>query len=67
MIGPTLAERIMAMTSGTASSLTRRWTVLHEFVTEVSDSRIRAGFHYRFSARGGQDMVARLATTWRKT
>jgi hypothetical protein len=50
----------VAMTSRTAPGITRRWTDLHEFVREVSDARIWAGFHYRFSTRVGQDMGRKI-------
>jgi hypothetical protein len=46
----------VAMTSPTAAGVTHRWTNLRAFVTEVSEARIWAGFHYRFSTRIGQDM-----------
>jgi hypothetical protein len=46
----------VAMTSPTAPGVTHRWTNLRTFVTEVSEARIWAGFHYRFSIRVGQDM-----------
>jgi hypothetical protein len=44
------------MTSPTAKGVTHRWTSLHDFVKEVSEARIWAGFHYRFSTRVGEDM-----------
>ncbi|MEA2840085.1 MAG: hypothetical protein QOF41_1415 [Methylobacteriaceae bacterium] len=46
----------VTMTSRTAPGVTRRWSDLHQFVNEVSQARIWAGFHYRFSTRVGQDM-----------
>jgi hypothetical protein len=46
----------VSMTSPTAKGVTHRWTSLHDFVKEVSEARIWAGFHYRFSTRVGQDM-----------
>jgi hypothetical protein len=49
-----LAE--VAMTSKTAPGVTRRWTNLRQFVDEVSNARIWAGFHYRTSAKVGQQM-----------
>jgi PAP2 superfamily len=51
---PDIAE--VAMTSPTAPGVTRLWTNLRTLVTEVSEARIWAGFHYRFSTRVGQDM-----------
>jgi hypothetical protein len=50
----------VSMTSPTAPGVTRRWTDLHQFVREVSEARIWAGFHYRFSTRVGQDMGRRI-------
>lgn len=50
----------VAMTSRTAPGVTRRWTDLRQFVKEVSDARIWAGFHYRSSTRVGQDMGRRI-------
>ena len=46
----------VSMTSPTAPGVTHRWTNLRAFVTEVSEARIWAGFHYRFSTRVGEDM-----------
>ncbi len=50
----------VAMTSPTAPGIVRRWSDLHAFVDEVSNARIWAGFHYRFSARVGRDMGAAI-------
>jgi hypothetical protein len=44
------------MTSRTAPGVTRRWSDLRDFVGEVSNARIWAGFHYLFSTRVGQEM-----------
>jgi hypothetical protein len=49
-----------AITSPTAPGVTHRWTNLRAFVTEVSEARIWAGFHYRFSIRVGEDMGRRI-------
>jgi hypothetical protein len=68
----TVAEAILgsadvgevAMTSTTAPGVTHRWTNLWTYADEVSQARILAGFHYRFSVRVGQDMgrkIGRLA------
>lgn len=51
----------VTMTSPTASGVTRRWTNLSAFVEEVSNARIWAGFHYRFSTRIGTDMGRKIA------
>jgi hypothetical protein len=50
----------VSMTSPTANGVTHRWTSLHDFVKEVSEARIWAGFHYRFSTRAGNDMGNRI-------
>jgi hypothetical protein len=49
-----------SMTSPTAPGVTHRWTNLHAFIREVSEARIFAGFHYRFSTRVGQDMGSQI-------
>ena len=46
----------VTMTSATAPGITHRWTNLWALANEVSEARIWAGFHYRFSTRVGQDM-----------
>jgi hypothetical protein len=46
----------VTMTSRTLPGVTRRWTNVRAYTDEVSMARIYAGFHYRFSARVGQDM-----------
>jgi hypothetical protein len=46
----------VSITSPTAPGVIHRWTNLHAFVTEVSEARIWAGFHYRFSTRIGEHM-----------
>jgi hypothetical protein len=46
----------VAMTSSTAPGVTHRWSNLRAYTDEVSQARIWAGFHYRFSTRVGQDM-----------
>jgi hypothetical protein len=50
----------VAMTSPTAPGVTHRWTSLAGFRDEVSNARIWAGFHYRFSTRVGQDMGSQI-------
>jgi hypothetical protein len=50
----------IAMTSTTAPGITRRWSNLHAFVQEVSDARVWAGFHYRFSTKIGQDLGQKI-------
>jgi mono/diheme cytochrome c family protein len=51
----------VATTSPTAPGVTHRWTSMRAFADEVSEARIWAGFHYRFSARVGQDMGRKIA------
>jgi PAP2 superfamily len=46
----------IATTSPTAPGVTRRWTNMTAFTEEVSNARIWAGFHYRFSTRVGTVM-----------
>jgi hypothetical protein len=46
----------VTLVSPTAPGVTRRWTNLRVFADDVSEARIVAGFHYRFSTRVGQDM-----------
>jgi hypothetical protein len=46
----------IAMTSTMAPGVTHRWTNTTVFTDEVANSRIWAGFHYRFSTRVGTEM-----------
>jgi hypothetical protein len=46
----------VTMTSAMAPGITHRWTNLWELTKEVSEARIWAGFHYRFSTSAGEDM-----------
>ena len=48
------------MTSSTAPGVTHRWTNIRAYADEVSNSRIWAGFHYRFSTASGQDMGRKI-------
>ena len=50
----------LSLTSPTAPGVTHRWTNLKALVEEVSQARIWAGFHYRFSTRVGEDMGRRI-------
>jgi hypothetical protein len=43
-------------TSPTAPGVTHRWANMQSFVNEVSEARIFAGFHYRFSTKVGEQM-----------
>jgi hypothetical protein len=50
----------VSITSPTAPGVTHRWTNLRAFVDEVSEARIWAGFHWRFSTEVGRDMGYRI-------
>jgi hypothetical protein len=50
----------LTMTSATAPGVTRSWTRLDDYVNEVSNARIWAGFHYRFSVEAGKDMGRKI-------
>jgi hypothetical protein len=43
------------------SGVTRRWSRVSEYRDEVSNARVWAGFHYRFSTEVAQDMGRRIA------
>jgi hypothetical protein len=50
----------IVMTSSTAPGVTHRWTNIRAYIDEVSQARIWAGFHYRFSTRVGQEMGQKI-------
>jgi hypothetical protein len=50
----------IALTSPTAPGVTRKWTRLQDYSDEVSNARIYAGFHYRFSTEAGKDMGKKI-------
>ena len=50
----------LSMTSPTAAGVTRRWTTLRAYEEEVSNARIWAGFHYRFSTEAARDMGRKI-------
>jgi hypothetical protein len=50
----------LSVTSPTAPGVTRRWTRLDDYANEVSNARVWAGFHYRFSTVVGQDMGRKI-------
>jgi hypothetical protein len=52
----------VSLTSPTAPGVTHRWTKLQALTDEVANSRIRAGFHYRFSTRVGTAMGRQVGT-----
>jgi hypothetical protein len=49
-----------SMTSATMPGVTHRWTNLKALSDEISEARVWAGFHYRFSIRVGQDMGRKI-------
>ncbi|MBC8024896.1 MAG: vanadium-dependent haloperoxidase [Steroidobacteraceae bacterium] len=50
----------ITLTSPTAPGVTRRWTRLSDYSNEVSNARIWAGFHYRFSTEVGKEMGRKI-------
>jgi len=50
----------LSMASPTAGGVTRRWTTLRAYEEEVSNARVWAGFHYRFSTEAGRDMGRKI-------
>lgn len=59
VVGNEVAEITLA--SPTAPGVTRKWTKLQDYSDEVSNARIYAGFHYRFSTEVGKDMGKKIA------
>jgi hypothetical protein len=57
----------LSLTSPTAPGITHRWTDLKRLVDEVSEARIWAGFHYRFSTRIGTEMGRKIGEYTVKT
>jgi hypothetical protein len=58
IVGDDIGE--LAVTNS-ALGVTRRWTRLSDYRDEVSNARIWAGFHYRFSTEVGKDMGRQIA------
>jgi hypothetical protein len=50
----------ISLTSPTAPGVTRKWTRLQDYSDEVSNARVYAGFHYRFSTEVGKDMGKKI-------
>jgi hypothetical protein len=50
----------VSIASPTAPGVVHHWTNMRAFSAEVSEARIWAGFHYRFSTKVGQDMGHRI-------
>jgi len=57
----------LSLTSPTAPGVTHRWRNLKVLVEEVSQARIWAGFHYRFSTRVGEEMGRKIGDYTVKT
>jgi hypothetical protein len=57
----------IALTSPTAPGVTRKWTRLNDYADEVSNARIYAGFHYRFSTEVAKDMGQKIGELTVKT
>jgi hypothetical protein len=58
VVGEDVGE--ITLTSPTAPGVVRRWTRLEDYRDEVSNARIWAGFHYRFSTEVGKDMGTKI-------
>jgi hypothetical protein len=58
VVGNEIGEITLA--SPTAPGVTRKWTRLQDYSDEVSNARIYAGFHYRFSTEAGKDMGKKI-------
>lgn len=50
----------ISLTSPMAPGITRKWTRLQDYRDEVSDARVWAGFHYRFSAEVAKEMGQKI-------
>jgi len=72
IVGASLAEVVekvnggadvpeVANTSPTLPGVEHRWTNLRAFSQEISEARIWAGFHYRFSTVVGEEMGRKIA------
>jgi hypothetical protein len=59
VVGNDVGEITLA--SPTAPGVTRKWTRLQDYSDEVSNARVYAGFHYRFSTEAGKDMGKKIA------
>ena len=58
VVGDAVGE--ITLTSPTAPGVTRTWRRLQDYSDEVSNARIYAGFHYRFSTEVGKDMGKKI-------
>jgi hypothetical protein len=50
----------LTLVSPTAPGVTRKWSRLQDYSDEVSNARIYAGFHYRFSTEVGKEMGRKI-------
>ena len=50
----------ITLVSPTAAGVTRKWSRLQDYSDEVSNARIYAGFHYRFSTEIGKEMGQKI-------
>jgi len=50
----------ITLASPTAPGVTRKWTRLQDYSDEVSNARVYAGFHYRFSTEVAKDMGRKI-------
>jgi hypothetical protein len=51
---------VLSTASPTAKGATRKWSNPDEFVTEVANSRIYAGIHYRAATQAGAEMGSKI-------
>jgi hypothetical protein len=58
LVGDAVPE--VTLTSPTNPGFARKFTRLQDYRDEVSNARIWAGFHYRFSAEIGKDMGRKI-------
>jgi hypothetical protein len=58
VVGNEVAE--ISVTSSMAPGVTRKWTKLSDYADEVSNARVWAGFHYRFSTEAGKEMGRKI-------
>jgi hypothetical protein len=58
VVGDEIGE--VTLLSPTAPGVTRKWTRLQDYSDEVSNARVYAGFHYRFSTEVGKDMGKKI-------
>jgi vanadium-dependent haloperoxidase-like protein len=58
VVGDDVGE--ISVTSTTAPGVTRRWVRLSDYADEVSNARVWAGFHYRFSTEVGKEMGRKI-------